>query len=268
MRVLNFDESLVRQSKFIETWKPSIINLVDLNKTARFWLSEATAQKISSALKPSKRGALTFYGSNDYHHVSSVLLKQFIHPITIIVFDHRPDWSILWPKLACNSWVSRCVEEVNMINVIEFGVGKEAMRRPWKMAGNLRSYRGGRLKIYGKHPMPLIPKIVDQIHTEDVYISLDKSCLKVDENLSNWDEGDMSLKMVLDIIHAIGKSKKIVGMDVTGDYSKPQFEHIFKRIFAGFLRQEKNSTAFKRSQEEIDRINEAANIRIASAIFA
>jgi arginase family enzyme len=268
VRILDFDESVVGQRTFCAQFKPTIVHLNSLQKKVRFWANDKMARQIKSALIPSQKNCLTFIGSSDYHHVTGILLKQFIHPITVIVFDHRPDWSIVWPKLACNSWVSRAVEEVNMINVIEFGVGKKDMQRPWKMAGNLRSYRGGRLKIYGKHPMSLLPKIVDQIHTEDVYISLDKSCLRADENLSNWDAGDLSLKMVLDIIHVISRSKRIVGMDVTGEYSKPYFEHIFKRMFAGLLRQEKISTAFHHSQDEIDRINEAANIRIASAIFA
>jgi len=154
--------------------------------------------------------ALTYFGSSDYHHVTSILLKQFIHPVTVIVFDHRPDRNIFYPKVACNSWISRSVESVNIINVIQFGVGKEAMKFPWKVAGNYRTIKGGRLKLYSQHVMPLLPKIIKSIYTENVYITFDKSCLIAQENASNWEEGRLHLNRVLEIITAIAKEKNRV----------------------------------------------------------
>lgn len=267
VRILNFDDSVVYQKKFVKQYEPFITDLRHLNRSARLWAMDNIASEIGASLKPSQYNALTFIGSSDYHHVSSILLKQFLQPITVIVFDHRPDWNVLWPKVACNSWVSRQVEKVNIINIFEFGVGKAAMRAPWKIAGNLRSVKGGRLKLYGHYPMPLIPKIIPNIYTEDVYISFDKSCLKKQESLTNWEEGRMRLDMVLDIIKAIAKNKNIVGMDVTGEYSLPIYEHVFKKAFAGIARPRKY-TALNKSLSEIDEVNESTNIRIAEVMLA
>ncbi len=267
VRILNFDDSVAYQKDFVTKFSPAIVDLKHLNQPARMWASDQTVQDISACLQPSKRHALTFIGSSDYHHVSSILLKQFIHPITLIVFDHRPDWNVFWPKVACNSWISREIETVNVINVIAFGVGKDAMHPPWRIVGNFRAAKGGRLKLYGPYPMPLLPKIMKQIYTEDIYISLDKSCLRESECLSNWESGRMNLATVLQIIDAIGKEKNIIGMDVTGEYSTPVYEHILKKVFAGIARP-KDYSARNKSLPEIDAINEDVNIRIATALLA
>ena len=267
VRILNFDDSVVYQKNFVKLFDPVVVDLKHLNRSARLWAFDNIAKAVSGALKPSQHNALTFIGSSDYHHVSGILLKQYLQPVTVIVFDHRPDWSVVGPKLACNSWVSGQVGLVNIVNVLEFGVGKDAMQTPWRFAGNFRSVKGGRLKLYGHYPMPLLPKIIKNIYTDDVYISLDKSCLKKEENLSNWEEGRMSLDLVLAIIKMIGKEKNIVGMDVAGEYSLPTYDHVFKNVFASIARP-RDYTARDKKMPQIDEVNESTNIRIATALLA
>ncbi len=267
IRILNFDDSVTTQKRFIGEFDPQVIDLTRLNTKARMWAFHSTVRDISNAISPSRVSMLSFIGSSDYHHVTSILLKKYVHPITVIVFDHRPDWNIFWPKMACNSWVSREVELVNVIHILQFGIGKDAMRHPRKISGNFRSLKGGRLKLYGHYVSPLIQRIVADISTDDVYISLDKSCLRKEENLSNWEEGQMRLDQVLEIITAVGAKKNILGMDVTGEYSEPIYEHVFKKVYADMNRP-KQFTAFNKTPGEIEWVNENTNIRIARAVLA
>ena len=61
VRVLNFDNSVVRQNKLIERFKPSIIDLTDLGPRCRLYSNENTAKEISARTDPGSEGAITQY---------------------------------------------------------------------------------------------------------------------------------------------------------------------------------------------------------------
>ena len=54
-----------------------------------------------------------------------------------------------------------------------------------------------------------------RVQRKDVLCSLDA--------VTNWDQGRMKLADVLHLLNEIGKSHRIIGADVTGDYSRPRY---------------------------------------------
>ena len=64
---------------------------------------------------------------------------------------------------------------------------------------------------------------MSRIETEAVYLTIDKDVLAHTDAVTNWDQGSMRLPYLLNLISEIGCRHRIVGADVTGDYSFPAY---------------------------------------------
>ncbi|MBN2109322.1 MAG: hypothetical protein JW832_17980, partial [Deltaproteobacteria bacterium] len=148
VRILNFDNSLLRQKRLIECYRPDIIDLTAVGSSCRLWLNKKTAAAVNAALQPQAQHAVTFLGSGDFHHVSQLLLSRFAEPLTLIVFDFHPDWDILPPRLGCGSWVSRALELSTVSKVLLLGISSDDISSPAIHTGNLQALKDDRLEIY------------------------------------------------------------------------------------------------------------------------
>lgn len=302
LRILNFDDSLIKQKRLLEQFHPTIINLTKFGPACRHWMDKKTAGKIGGFLDPELKNAITFLGSGDFHHVSSLLIEQFRSPLSVIIFDYHPDWDIMPPRLACGSWVNRILKMRNILKVILVGVSSSDISSFWVGSGNLNSLKDGRLEIYPySHPPSKVlfrdvpenisvqvrrglfyidihwqelkdknlsdffPQIIKRIPTQQVYISIDKDVLKSDYSLTNWEEGYFELDDLLIMLRIIKMRLDIVGLDITGDYSRMQLRNKIKAICANFDHP-KNYTAKNKPETSIDSINEQTNISILESL--
>jgi hypothetical protein len=68
-----------------------------------------------------------------------------------------------------------------------------------------------------------IPYLLSRIETEAVYITIDKDVLAREDAITNWDQGSMRLPYLIDLLKAITAKHRVIGADVTGDYSAPRY---------------------------------------------
>jgi arginase family enzyme len=302
IRILNFDNSILRQEELLSQYNAEIIDFKDIGPQARLWLDKKTRQLIGERIRHSAEDSVTFLGSGDFHHISSLLINQFQEPLSVIVFDHHPDWDILPPKFGCGSWVNRALEKNNVFKVILLGVSSNDISSFWIQTGNLRSLKKNRLQIfpYAHQPTRVVLKNIPQNHsvalekkifstiihwqelrnkdleefflqiinrlpTKQLYLSIDKDCLKSDYALTNWEEGYFRLEEMLMLLRLAKERLDIVGLDITGDYSQPL---VAGRIKAFFSRRDhpRDYTAKDKSEDLINSINEETNIRILEAL--
>jgi arginase family enzyme len=299
VRILNFDNSVTRQNDFIARFHPAIIELQKIAPAARLWLNKTTEKEIKSALAPELKNAVTFLGSGDFHHITSLLIEQFTEPVSVIVFDHHPDWDTLPPKTGCGSWVSRILKKPNVQQVILFGISSGDISTFNIQTGNLAALKDSRLEIYPyahvatrvflrqvpeNRSLGLKKKIfhsniywqelqskqdlakfsrqsVANLETKQVYVSIDKDCLKSEYALTNWEEGFLELEELLTILKVIKEDTDIVGLDITGDYSEINIKSKIKS-FCSRLDHPKNFSAKDKSPALIDSINAQTNIRM------
>lgn len=66
-------------------------------------------------------------------------------------------------------------------------------------------------------------RLLSRIRTEAVYITVDKDALIPADAITNWDQGALQLPYVLWLIGQIAERHRIIGADVTGDYSVPRY---------------------------------------------
>ncbi|MFA5286994.1 MAG: hypothetical protein WC394_01825 [Candidatus Omnitrophota bacterium] len=296
--LLNFDGSVKSQQKLISQYNPEVLELEDLGSAARLWMSQRTATLIKGRIQNSSLNRVTFFGSGDFHHLSALLIDQVKEPISLIVFDFHPDWDILPPRLGCGSWVTQALRNRYIQKCLLIGASSNDLSWPGIQSANLNSLRGDRLEIYPYshnpttvflRPVPenrslrlresllstkifwsefkdsnledfFLSKIL-RLPTKKVYVSIDKDCLKSDFALTNWEEGKLSLGQLLIMLKIIKEKLDIVGLDITGDYSKPSISGIIKGLISR-LDHPKEIKADKFPQDLITSINESTNLKI------
>ncbi|MFK0332778.1 arginase family protein [Rhizobium sp. NPDC090275] len=206
-----------------------------------------------------KGSRLCFMGSGDFHHVTALLLQLALQgrsqPVTVIHIDNHPDWVHFDNGLHCGSWVNKALEQPMVKKVITLGVCSRDLSSPERKGANLRPLADGRLELYPyAHPPSrvkssygsgasysqiagalhwqsiselgesnFLDRLLSRIETEAVYITIDKDVLSDADAVTNWDQGCMRLPYVLWLLSEIGRRHRVIGADVTGDYSTPNY---------------------------------------------
>lgn len=251
-----------------------------------------------------KRPLVTWLGSGDFHHVTAVIVELLAEhqtaPVTILHFDNHPDWVAHRNGLHCGSWINHVLATGLASRVITIGVTSRDLAWPEFKGAGLEFVASGQLVIIPIDPprtwlwrnMPAGPAhrmqgsqliwsdldqnsgherltaIRDLIETDAVYITIDKDALDSPDAITNWDQGQLSVESLLQCVSALTTGRTVVGIDVVGDHSSPEF--------AGSL----VTLALKRSEALADQpwrsypkeaaahVNQATNLRLLAAFEA
>jgi hypothetical protein len=304
IRVINFDNSITRQSKLLSEYSAEITDFTSLASSARLYMSGAVRQKIANSLKSQEKNYPTFLGSGDFHHISEILTAQINTPACLIVFDFHPDWDVLPPRFGCGSWVTQALKNKNISKCILIGMGSDDLSGPALQTGNLAALAASRLEIYPFRHEPSrvyfrrIPenysitarrgflsnkviwhelenedlseftlKLIKRLSTQRVYISIDKDCLNSHFALTNWEQGALRLDQLLAMVKLMRNNLDIIGLDVVGDYSAPLISNRLKAMFSR-LDHPKRLAVDNCPADLILKVNEATNLKILQEIFS
>lgn len=304
IRILNFDDSVVKQSRLISTYEAQILDLKDYSSKARLWMSEKTQRCIQERIRQTQGASVTFLGSGDFHHLSSILMNSVEYPFCAVIFDFHPDWDILPPHLGCGSWVNQILKNKKLLKCILIGVSSSDISTWSIQSANLDSLKDDMIEIYpyshspssvflkkihenvslkaergllqgkiywnglkGKDLTEVFSAVLKRLPAKQVYISIDKDCLKSDYALTNWEEGLLTLEELLTILKLIKENLDIVGMDITGDYSRIDIREKFKAILSR-LDHPKNIAAQKYPESFINATNESTNLKILELLHS
>ncbi len=302
IRILNFDDSVIKQQGLLSQYKAEIIDLKSVGRQARYWMDSKTKGFIDECIRHSAKDSATFLGSGDFHHISSLLIGQFKDPLSVIIFDHHPDWDTLPPKFGCGSWVSRILEKNNIAKVVLLGVSSDDISGFWIQAGNLASLKNDRLEIFPYTHQPsrvylrdipqnnslilekkylstvirwqelknrnleeFFSQLINRLPAKKVYISIDKDCLKPDYALTNWEEGHFGIEELLMFLGMAKRKLDIAGVDITGDYSLPLVAGKMKAFFSR-LDHPKDYAAKDKPEALINSVNQKTNLRILEVL--
>ena len=298
IRILNFDDSIVKQNNLLLQYEKDILDFRDLGPQVRCWIDALTREVIQKRICNSAKNSITFLGSGDFHHISEILISQFNEPMCVIVFDFHPDWAILPPRFGCGSWVNEVFKKNNILKIVLLGVSSADISNFDIQTGNLDALKDDRLELYPYSHSPTltflkkIPKnvsvrtknsfffnkiywnelkdknlteffqdLLKRIPTKNVYVSIDKDCLRKDYALTNWEEGRFSLDELLLLLKLIKQNLEIIGLDIIGDYSSISIKGKLKKI-ASHFDHPKVFSAKNLSEYFINSINEDTNLKI------
>lgn len=299
VRILNFDDSLLHQQEILKKYQPTVVDLKDIGPLCRLYLNDKISDDIRRKLDPNLKNAVTFLGSGDFHHISGLLVEQFTQPITVIVFDFHPDWDLLPPKLGYGSWITYILNRPNVKKIILVGVSSQDISTFSVQTGNLKALDKDRVEIYPYVHQPTwtifkkLPRqsvsvrleqkslctkihwqqlkdislkdffnnLLTRIETKQVYVSVDKDCLKSQYSLTNWEEGCLDLDDVLVLLDLIKENLDIIGLDIIGDYSPSNVAGKIKSLLY-HSDHPRQFPAKGKPFDEINAINERTNLKI------
>jgi len=267
LRILDTDSSVdVDMLTGVAPWASVVrVDLRDLGPALRLWSRSkniaAARGRIAAAADP--RPSITFLGSGDFHHLAALLIERVAEPFTVLHFDNHPDWVRLAPRWHCGSWVNRVLALPSVQRVVTVGPCSDDLVNPGRKGGNLRALDGGQLVLFPWQHAPsrarriaggpghewregrihwrnlgerqledAMRTVLDAIPTDAVWITIDKDVLPEHEALTNWDQGRMPLAALAAMLRATGQHKRILGVDICGEYSPPRHVNWLKRIEA------------------------------------
>ncbi len=289
INILDFDDSITAQTDFVTMFKHhiNISNLRRFQHAARLWSSPKNFAEICITAFCNLKPGFTLMGSGDFHHYSLALIKQYKAPLTIVLFDNHPDWMQPPHQYHCGTWVYSLARLPHVERIIIIGLESGDINGKSFKSGDVESYLNQKIillpyepviaEIIGSKTSTLhsllksnlqagITEIISHIATQQVYISVDKDCLRLEDAFTNWEQGSLPLATVVETIIAIKKKFEIVGADTVGDYSAPKFRSPLKWL--GSLLDRKISRKPHVSvglKSELKR-NELANIALFNAL--
>jgi arginase family enzyme len=194
------------------------------------------------------------YGSGDFHHLTALRLRAVTGPIVLVSFDNHPDWDVRPPKWACGGWINRALELPSVRRASVWGCGNFECWWPHQIFGNRRAERVGILEV---HPWADDRPAKDQqrkgailrdnwrerfeefskhLAGENIYVTIDLDCLRVEEAVTNWESGRFTVRDLEWALGRLAKSSRIMGSDICGAYSPPNYARRKQRFAAEFDR--------------------------------
>ncbi|MEW5727459.1 MAG: arginase [Pseudomonadota bacterium] len=289
LRLLHLDGSLAAQptlAALAGAGRAQTVNLKPEGERLRLWATRSSmidfARRLTEEGPPAGTGAeVTFMGSGDYHHLTAPLVARLPGPLSVVHFDNHPDWGKWPPAYHCGSWVNRVLDMDHVAKVVTIGPcagptwpqmkganlaalkGDRFELHPWRMGPS--RVLGGRTihwtNLAGADWDGFVDALVHRLPTEAVYVSIDKDVLHPDEAVTNWNQGEMRLDHILGALRVLAARRRIVGVDVCGEYAPPRFDCMGKRVLARL--DQPRPPAFP----DLSR-NDAANSRLIEALEA
>lgn len=251
--ILDFDNSvkpLENETRFA---------LEHYQETIRFAATMGNYKKLGDDLD--KRLTATsqpiFLGSGDYHHISHLLIARQAKllgdkRLTVVILDNHPD-NMRYPfGIHCGSWVSYTaalpfVDHVHVLGITsnDIGIAHAVENRLKPLMKNKLTYWSTGVNVKWasfvglKHNFMSFDNIDDLVsafisaqicQNKPIYLSIDKDVLSKQTIKTNWDQGQMEMRHLQDLIVAL--SPYIRACDVTGEVSDYRYKSLGKRLMS------------------------------------
>ena len=236
---------------------------------------DAFYEEIKPRLTP-----FVLYGSGDYHYLAGVFLRAVPNPVTVISFDNHPDWDIRPPYWSCGGWVNRALELPNVRRVSVWGCGNFELSFPARLFANHRALRSGRLEVHAwaeRQPESVrrrfdcmtrdnwrdrFEHFARSLAGQDLYVTVDLDCLRAEEAITNWENGLFTAQDIAWALRALRSTGTIVGGDLCGAYSLPEYARRVQRLAGNWDHPNKKSVDLA----EARRVNHLTLARIWPAL--
>jgi len=255
------DKSLDSQKKLLSKCT-TVHNIENIGKNIRYWCKKSDLSRINIPIDIENK--IIFYGSSDFHHLTYNLLRKIKKPTTLLLLDkHTECISFFREWIYCGSWIYDVIKLSSIKKVIIVGVDEDIQKafitdllNPLLLPvfTNLDSL-SHKVKIFPYLPYnkkflnkniqkklariitppfddinKLLLGILENIKTDDVYISIDKDVLTEEYSVTNWGNGRMSLDSLIKFIEGLSHKKKIMAFDICGDISYDKPNGFFRKL--------------------------------------
>jgi hypothetical protein len=210
--IVNFDETYFAQ-KGLQRYPHEDIDFQQMRHVNLYCENDSLVLLSRQLYKRNHKG-ITFIGSGNYHYLTYLFLKEIAKPFTLVLFDNHPDLGTDQDQgenlLSCGSWVSYALKDIPLLQQVVI-IGPTAI-----LDHHIHHPRVVIFPFKGRNHYSL-KSILSAIHTQNVYISIDKDVLNTTEVSTNWDQGVMELATLTQYVEYILKQKDVEGVDICGE---------------------------------------------------
>ncbi|WP_013320575.1 hypothetical protein [Gloeothece verrucosa] len=246
IRILNLDHSITEQKKLLQNHPIEMINLENCGPKVRLLCPFSTFRKLELELVNKLKGSwdespyITFLGSNDFDHVTLLLLRRIPTAFNLLFFDQHADWNpFFFTDMMCGSWLYHAFTASQMDMVFHIGGGEKAFDATGNIFDAVECFGNGQgiqkyidngrivclpaSRTFAKNPyinydkavnQPvktswtvlrqrvefLLEKYHDKLTSKPLFIAIDKDVLIPQDNVQVWDSGELSVEDVETII--------------------------------------------------------------------
>ena len=173
------------------------------------YCDDTAKEQIRERIADLSGSGIHFLDSGNYHYLSLLWLEKIREPFSLVLFDHHPDMQLpsFGEITSCGGWVKEALERNPFLEQVYLaGVDGELLEEV------LEQDRIGPGKVHVG-----VEELLCAGEPRSIYISLDKDALGRDDARCDWDQGDLTLDEVLEMIRALDKKHRLLGMDVCGE---------------------------------------------------
>ncbi|BBB31907.1 conserved hypothetical protein [Thermotomaculum hydrothermale] len=196
--ILHTENSYLLQKSILK--KAKCVDLRDIPEK-KLMATFETLKRIEEKL-PQKQHLITFLGKGDYHYLSYLFLKRIKEEFTLVVFDNHLDNQPVFDKnfISCGSWLNNAITLPLLKKIIVI--------KP-----EIESTNNTKIKVIDFNPDALEKELENE---KRIYVSIDKDILDEKFLKTNWDGGNFSPEMIVELLEIIPK-EKILGADICGE---------------------------------------------------
>ena len=158
---------------------------------------------------------LHFIDSGNYHYVSKFWTDRIREDFVLVLFDHHTDMqpSRFGELLSCGSWAVKDADEILCPESGQIG----GISIIWTILMK-HTATGHFVLLRIRLVWRKLAWHFTQAHVRlPVFISIDKDVLSPKEEITDWDQGNMSLAMLEGILQILIRRHRILGIDICGE---------------------------------------------------
>ena len=162
---------------------------------------------------PDTETGIHLIDTGNYHYMSRIFTSFVDECYDLLLIDHHTDMqeASFGGLLSCGSWAREVLE-------------KDVNIRTLTLIGPEKFEEGGEEILLNVGGRNLSGRIYHGAHHADgnvpLYISVDKDVMSTSECITNWDQGDLSLSGLGEVLTELAEGRRIIGADICGGLSE------------------------------------------------
>lgn len=193
------------------------IDLSDIGSTDMYCTVEAS-EEIRKRLEPYSPRGIHFLDSGNYHYMTLFFTEKIHEPFSLVLFDHHTDMQkpMIEGMISCGSWAGEMLKKNHYLKqMILIGPAQKSLDgidpdlKEKLICISMEEVRRGETR-------KKIPQIDMKV---PIYISIDKDVLSSLYARTNWNQGDMPIDILKQLILEVFEHQKVIGVDICGECS-------------------------------------------------
>ncbi len=188
------------------------------------YCDDAAAEEILTRLSQFGPWGIHLIDSGNTHYMTRLFTSLLSEPYELALFDHHPD---LQPPafgglLSCGGWALDVLEkDPNIRKLLLIGPPEQAYAElPREIREDARICFVSQEKVLrGEAVLSTAGGLCGEDPAGEalpLYVSVDKDLLSTKEVLTNWDQGEVSMKCLLELLKAVCRGRRLLGADICG----------------------------------------------------